>query len=425
MRLLVRFSACLGSILALAAVSFATEDAPSSIPKPIPGDRFDLKPTLESLKKRKPRLPAPTPDAPELKGVPFRVGNGGFRAFYLPKSWYSADFQADPAMTLDNVLKVQAFWIVSRANNCHYCLGHQEHKLHAAGQSDDDIAGLDADWSRYSPATHAVLEYARRLTLEPFVPSAIDVEILRPHFNDSQIVELVHTIAMYNSVNRWTDSLGIPQDARFRDTPLSLDTPTSEAWRGKASIVCVGVPDRGSPPTADEIGRQLAAAKTRTAKVQLPGDDEVRAVLSGHLEGDAVPRWKAALARFPGLCAKQISAYNGVMSGGDLPASVVRRIAFTVALENRAWYALNVAEARLAAAGEPVTGHQLADVDAKTAAALALARKLTATPQWITDADIAAVRQHFNDRQTAQIVFATGFENWFDRLTEALTLPLD
>ena len=58
-------------------------------------------------------------------------------------------------MTLDNKFKVQLFWIVSRANNCQYCLGHQEAKLLGAGMKEDEIAALDGDWSQFTPAEQA------------------------------------------------------------------------------------------------------------------------------------------------------------------------------------------------------------------------------------------------------------------------------
>ncbi len=57
--------------------------------------------------------------------------------------------------------------------------------------------------------------------------------------------------------------------------------------------------------------------------------------------------------------------------------------------------------------------------------ALAFARKLTSTPQWIDDADIERLRQHYTDRQVAQIVHVICTANYFDRLTETLALPLE
>src|SRR6202000_765557 len=49
---------------------------------------------------------------------------------------------SDPNMPLDYPFKTELFWIVSRTNNCQYCLGHQESKLLAAGLKEEEIASL-------------------------------------------------------------------------------------------------------------------------------------------------------------------------------------------------------------------------------------------------------------------------------------------
>ena len=134
------------------------EDPPSpkvpSEPKPIPQSRQEMKQLLHDLKGRKSRLPLPIldPSSPDVSsdGRPL-VHNALARRAYLPATWYAADFGNDPAMSLSYVFKTQCFWVVSRGNNCHYCLGHQEHKLHDAGLSDKQIAWLDYDWSRLDP----------------------------------------------------------------------------------------------------------------------------------------------------------------------------------------------------------------------------------------------------------------------------------
>ena len=68
-------------------------------------------------------------------------------------------------MTLDYKFKVALFWIVSRTNNCQYCLGHQESKLLRAGMTEDEIAALDFDWKQFTPAEQAAFALTRKLTL--------------------------------------------------------------------------------------------------------------------------------------------------------------------------------------------------------------------------------------------------------------------
>jgi hypothetical protein len=97
------------------------EERPSETPNPIPRNRPEEKKALEALKHRQPRLPLPPLTDEERQGAGGRpsVNNGRMAAYYLPSSWRSRSGR-DPAMTLDYALTTECFWIVSRANNCHY-----------------------------------------------------------------------------------------------------------------------------------------------------------------------------------------------------------------------------------------------------------------------------------------------------------------
>ena len=68
------------------------------------------------------------------------INNGRMRKIYLPAEVLGGGFsrEPDPAMTLNNTFKTMFFWIVSRANNCTYCQGHQEVKLSGDGVKEDD-----------------------------------------------------------------------------------------------------------------------------------------------------------------------------------------------------------------------------------------------------------------------------------------------
>ena len=86
-----------------------------------PLTRTEMKRSLEALKARLPRLPlAPVTIGENGRTRGSTVYNGRARAMYLPAAWYAADFISDPNMSVDPVLKVKIFWVVSRANDCHY-----------------------------------------------------------------------------------------------------------------------------------------------------------------------------------------------------------------------------------------------------------------------------------------------------------------
>ena len=86
-----------------------------------PLTRAEMKWSLEALKARLPRLPlSPVAIGENGSTRGSIVYNARARAMYLPAAWYAADFISDPNMSVDPVLKVKIFWVVSRANDCHY-----------------------------------------------------------------------------------------------------------------------------------------------------------------------------------------------------------------------------------------------------------------------------------------------------------------
>ena len=104
---------------------------PSAIPKPVPATRAELKRALEALKSRQPRLPLDS----SLTGS---AGTG-----LLPDTWGGGGGLGTGNKSesgLESRLLDCCFWVVSRGNNCHYCLGHQELKLQYLGLDDDTIA---------------------------------------------------------------------------------------------------------------------------------------------------------------------------------------------------------------------------------------------------------------------------------------------
>jgi alkylhydroperoxidase family enzyme len=398
--------------------------------KPVPSARPAVKQALEALKSREPRLPLPPPTDEERKAAGDRplVNNGRMQAIYLPTAWRLAKWGPDPAMTLDSALTVECFWIVSRGNNCHYCLGHQEHRLASIGLSDNRVASLDSDWSVFLPKEQAAFALARQLTLAPHTVTDADVETLRKHFTDHEIVELVFTIARFNSTNRWTDSMGIPQDRQFRDVRVHFDAPTSERFRDMSSLVAPA-PDQRRPPLESraEVEAALAKCRERAARVALPDADEARSVLPAQWRDVPVPQWVRALSLFPATGVGQVAAYGAVANEGRLDKLLKAQIAWTCARQDRAWYALADAQGRLTALDQ--SADQMFGLDNPGEAltpgareALAFAAKLTSAPHTIADADIARLREHFSDHETAEIVYVTCSSNWFDRLTETLGL---
>jgi hypothetical protein len=109
--------------VALAGTARAADDPKQ--PLPVPPTRPEMKQSLEDLKGRTPRIPLPELTEAEKA----RLGERGLgyearlRALYLPAGEGGGggfSREPDPNMSLSYQLKTMLFWVVSRANNCHY-----------------------------------------------------------------------------------------------------------------------------------------------------------------------------------------------------------------------------------------------------------------------------------------------------------------
>ena len=401
---------------------------------PVPATRQQMKEALEASKRSTPRLPLPPLSAEEReraeKGDWAVVNNGRMRKFYLPPELTGAGFirEPDPAMSLGHPFQTMLFWIVSRGNNCTYCMGHQESKLAAAGVSEDLVAALDGDWAEYSDAQRAAFGLARKLTFEPYAIADADIERLKGFYNPKQILEIVLVTANFNAMNRWTGALKIPQEGH-----RVYLTPTAEKYRDRASRVAPLAAEaarRPAPESAAEVEAALSACRSRSPRLPLLGDDLARAALPKDWPAGPLPAWVRLLATFPKAGVARIVLHRDAETAGTLDRTLRAEVACIAAREDRAWYALGHARARLAALG--VSADRVAAREGSwegfppaDRAAFALARKLTAEPARVSDADIAGLRKHFSDKEVAELVYQVTEAAFFDRVTEAAGLPLE
>lgn len=428
------------STLALAAL-LVSQPAPSPDPKPVPATRTEVKAAMEGHKTARPRIPFPPGEG---EGPFAKVNNGRFRAYYLPAEF--RDFglggrgaTPDAAATLDNTFKTRLFWVVSRVNNCYYCLGHQEYKLSAAGLTDDEIAALDGDWDALTPNLRAAVLFTRQLTVAPHTVTPADVAALAKHFTPNQCSEIVLAVGGYNAMNRWTDGLNIPGEAggdffaKEGKKVSSFTTPASPKYADFVSKVAA-LPEKcvkasapawpARPKLEDRAAVEAAWAAARTPLLPVAPDAKALG-----FETNA-PNGAKLLAVFPGSMKGRAAGLKAGMEGGKLSPRLKAGVAWVAAREDRAWYALAVARDRLKATG--MTDDQIFALDGdatvlpeKERRALAFARKLSAAPATVTDADVEALRKEFTDFEVAELVHHVCNAAFFDRVTETARLPLD
>jgi alkylhydroperoxidase family enzyme len=306
------------------------------------------------------------------------------------------------------------------------------------------LAALDCDWSEFTPAEQAAFALARRVTHEPYALTAADLERVRKHFSDVQVLEIVFTVANNNATNRWTGGLEIPEEddgsffARGKDKqPAVLRTfltPTSERYKQRPSQTIYlpkpGQPARPLRESRTEVESALAAARTRTPRLPLVADETARTLLPADWPAGPLPQWVQLLANFPKAGPARALSLRAAEEKGSLDRRLKAQVAWIAAREDRAWYALGQARQRLLAQG--FSNDAIFALDgswdsypAGTRAAFYLARKLTATPDQVVDADVAEARKHFSDKEVAELVHLIGAAAFFDRLTEAAALQLE
>lgn len=405
-------------------------DPQAETSKPVGVTRDEQKELLEKHKQAKPRLPFP-------QGTQSGVNNGWFRSNYVPADLRGGTGAGgregtDPAMTLNNTFKVKLFWITSRANNCYYCLGHQELKLSAAGVSDDDIALLDGNWVDVPARERAAYAFTKKLTHMPHLVTSEDVEALKTHFTPEQVLEILVTVAGYNSTNRWTDGLNIPAEASgafFKKEGNTADlttfkSPTSARFATQKTTVA---PVRLSPRPKLEARDFVEARWKEKRTALLPLASEAPKELWTE---QPVPNWVSVLAPFPKAMKSRIAGIKAGMEKGTLSARLSAEIAWVAARNDRAWYALDIARERLKKTGLTDDEMFALDGDRKQLpeaeqAALALVETLTVSPWRVTDEQVERCRKSFTDGQVGEVFHHACNAAFFDRVTEVAKLPLD
>jgi alkylhydroperoxidase family enzyme len=447
-----RFPSLSAALLALAipGICSASDTPASDPPTPVAATRPELKEQLERSKQSQPRLPLPPPTEEELAVAKARAGrgpmtgiinNGRMRKLYLPPEVLGGGFlrEPDPAMTLNNTFKTMFFWIVSRANNCTYCQGHQEVKLAGDGVKEETLAALDGDWSEFSPAERAAFAFTVKLTYEPNRLSDADLDRLRTYYNDLQILEIITAVGGFNAMNRWTGPLAIPQEGHrvyLTSTPekykamRSLVAPLPVNVSSSAPV-CAKPADRGPLETRAQVEAALDACRQRSPRLPLASEEQARAVVPADWSGsDPLPQWVRLLANFPKGGKAWVAQTYYSETKGRLTPKLKAEIAYVSARNDRAWYALGHARRRLKGLGLgddaiDALDHPGDAIPQPERAALALARKITVDPALVTDADIASLRKQYSDPEVAEIVYHVTQAAFFDRLTEAAGLRLE
>jgi alkylhydroperoxidase family enzyme len=125
---------------------------------------------------------------------------------------------------VDRVFSVSVFWIVTRAIDCPYCMGHCEMNWEVAGLSKSLIAERSqllagSDWSSFPPDEQRAFAFARKLTRAPGTISVADIEGLKRDFGPERALFTLVYACRCNYMTRISNGfqLSLERDNVFFD----------------------------------------------------------------------------------------------------------------------------------------------------------------------------------------------------------------
>jgi uncharacterized peroxidase-related enzyme len=119
-------------------------------------------------------------------------------------------YYASVGKSLDRKLYEMIYLRVSFINGCHYCQQHHVASSKRVGLTVEDWKALkDGNYVRFTEKEQTALAYVEKLTRAPHDIADADVERLKKHFSDAEIVDLHLLVGLANLTNRFTDPLGL------------------------------------------------------------------------------------------------------------------------------------------------------------------------------------------------------------------------
>lgn len=143
-----------------------------------------------------------------------------------------------PGSRLSGRVKELVVIKTSHVNGCRYCYAHNTALGQAAGITDDEIAEISTDdylqSKTLSEAEKAAVQWAEAVTLNTAAKRDDLFAAMKRLFTDEEIVELTMVSAMFNMINRLTDSLQVPveqqDEVNLIKRSLNLDPAKVQAY---------------------------------------------------------------------------------------------------------------------------------------------------------------------------------------------------
>lgn len=111
--------------------------------------------------------------------------------------------------TVSEELKMLISLIASQAAGCRYCQAHMANLSYIYKVSADKIAAV-WEWntsSLFSDGERAALTLAFKASVLPNEATQTDFDNVGQYFSESEVVEIVGSIALFGYLNRWNDTM--------------------------------------------------------------------------------------------------------------------------------------------------------------------------------------------------------------------------
>ncbi len=380
-----------------------------------------LQSKLEKQRSRSTRLRVPSWD--EVKaGLPEGVTTHGTRvvwslvAFgYVPElaapwenlMWINGE---ENGRRFDRVFGLSVFWVVTRAIDCPYCMGHCEMNWEVIGMTPAQIAERSRalsgdDWSSFPAAEQRAFAFARKLTRTPGEITQGDVRSLERDFGADPAISLLMYACRCNYMVRVSNGFQLS---------LERDNVFWDYYGLKPKGASVGPKSSGNPVellSDDECWKRMPKADVGT--------------------GRPLPNWaKAVATHLPRTAAAMLELDLAQRTKSPIDPVLRAKMRWVIARANRCAYSEAYALADLLRAGGSESSvkvlagdsNQWPEADREP---LVFAQLHTLDAPSIPDELFVRLRKRFGDKTVAAMVLLGAYGNFQDRLVLGLNLPIE
>ena len=122
--------------------------------------------------------------------------------------------------------------IASRSSGCQYCMAHTGNSASSANQGNAEKIDAVFEYERsslFSDAEKAALTVAQAAGTTPSMVSDVDMENLKKHFDEDQIVEIVGVVCLFGWLNRFNDTMATDLENDLLD--FASEHLASSGWQ--------------------------------------------------------------------------------------------------------------------------------------------------------------------------------------------------